>query len=136
MDFINVLGCLAALLAAIFSGITVYKLLIGNSPTVYFDVIGEVSVFNNNKHPIFIIDAVTKEFTLQTRTGVGEDGFISEYLDIPEKEYRINSRIDGMSERTFQLKVRESDDGKVKPTSKRCGLFENERFNIVFTCRK
>lgn len=136
MDVINVLGCLAALLAAIFSGITVYKLLVGNAPTVYFDVIGEVTVFNNNKHPVFIIDAVAKNFTLQTRTGVGEDGFISEYLDIPEKECHINSRIDGMSERTFQLKVKESDGGQVKPKARRCGLFENERFNIIFTSRR
>ena len=129
MVIISVIGCIAAVIAATFSGINVYRSLMGNKPFVHMDYFGSVYAYNSNIYPIVIEKVFVTGCVMKEIDGTNAD-FEAIYRDSSQKNKNCNAIIKANSESSTLFIVNRESAKQIRLLVHRKTLFSKDNFSI------
>lgn len=122
-------SCIASVLAAIFSGMTVYNQIFKPRPLAFVDVNKRLVVSNESYASILITSISAENGQLVDKTGIGEYGGSSKFEPVIGNSVQINYRLDGKKTAFFSYKI--DGDKAYHVIVKRESLFNRYNFKII-----
>ena len=129
MELVNIIGSIAAVVAAAFSGINVYRSTCGDKPFVNIDAIGSVYVYNSNPYPIVIESVYVNGCNMIEDVGRDEN-FEPIYKTVDAVKKENNIVVKSNSESPAYMRVNVEVSKKLIAIAHRKSFLNKDRFDI------
>ena len=129
MELVNIIGSIAAVVAATFSGINVYRSTCGDKPFVNIDAMGSVSVYNSNPYPIVIESVYVTGCHMIEDVGRDEN-FEPIYNPVDANKKENNIVVKANSESPAYMRVDVKTSNRLLAIAHRKSFFNKDRFDI------